>query len=682
MSSFRVPAVPLFANDPMFSLWSFSDRLTDDVTRHWTGVRQYISGLLSVDGKVFSFMGPANPDNRRYHPGYPAMRQISCDIRPMTTIYVFEEAGVRLTLRFTSPLLLSDLDVLARPVSYLTYRVESVDGAKHESRIFMGFSGEFCVNNSDQCVSWGETERSVYFTSGKENMLKNCGDDHRIEWGSFHIIAPQMEHSASSLRYFLHGIFLDNLVDRVHLGKNFFYFHGPNFEDMGPKVLEQGVPYQVGEVMPTIVLKQTVCGDCEGHITFAYDDVKCLQYYGVNIDAYWRRNGMSFDALLEKAEVEYSELLERTAEAEDELLTRAGAHGSRYAEIVSLIYRQAVAAHKLAWTGEKLIFISKENFSNGCGATVDVTYPSVPLFLMYKPELVEGMLEPVFDLVKKGLWQYEFAPHDVGTYPLLNGQVYGYFPRHLAKRPNPMDSQMPIEECGNMILCTAAVCRAEGSRTYFEKHREILTQWADYLVKTGYNPENQLCTDDFAGHLAHNCNLSAKAICALGAYAQLLGEDGAPYRAKAEEFAAQWLENADDGDHYRLTFDQPGTWSMKYNMVWDKLLGLKLFPEEVYAKELAYYKKQLQPYGLPMDSRAEYTKSDWQMWVAAMFMDDEEFFAAITDRMHDFLRDTQERLPFTDVYFTTGPGARNFQARSVQAGICMPLLMDMWGGSH
>ena len=121
---------------------------------------------------------------------------------------------------------------------------------------------------------------------------------------------------------------------------------------------------------------------------------------------------------------------------------------------------------------------------------------------------------------------------------------------------------------------------------------------------------------------------------------------------------------------------------MKYNMVWDKLLDLKLFPEEVYEKELAYYKKQLQPYGLPMDSRAEYTKSDWQMWVAAMLMEDEEFFAAIADRMHDYLRDTPERQPFTDVYFTTGPFGRNFQARSVQAGICMPLLMEMWRGDR
>lgn len=694
MTQFRVPATPLFANDPMFSLWSFADRLTDDSPRHWTGVRQTAAGIAVIDGKIYEFMGRVNPDSRRYHAGYPAMEQISCEIRPMSTRYAFEAAGVRLELTFTSPLLLSDLDVLARPVSYITYRVAPADGAEHSVRLHFAISGEFCVNDPCQTVSWGEDGRSVYFTSGDEHMLTRSGDDHRIEWGSLHIIAPGCSHAALPLRRWQHKLFRDNLVDRVHLGKNFFYFHGPNFEDMGPEELTPGEQYVVSDVLPLIDLTRDIsCG--EGHITLAYDDIKCLQYFGENIGAYWRRNGMSFDELLQRAEDEYEELMERTAAEEERLLADALPLGEKYARILSLSYRQVIAAHKLAWTGSELIFVSKENFSNGCAATVDVTYPSVPLFLLYAPQLVAGMLEPVFEMVRRGLWQYEFAPHDVGTYPLLNGQVYGFHRRYLKRweGATPMDFQMPIEECGNMILATAAVCRTQGSTEYFEKHRDILTQWADYLVKMGYNPGNQLCTDDFAGHLAHNCNLSVKAICALGAMAQMLEaaavsgsagetlrEAGARYRKAAETFAAQWLENADDGDHYRLTFDQPGTWSIKYNMVWDRLLGLGLFPEEVYAKELAWYRTRMCAYGLPMDSRAEYSKSDWQMWVAAMLMDDGEFLDDIVARMYDFLRDTPERVPFTDVYFVTAPGARNFQARSVQGGLWMPLLMKKWRG--
>ena len=116
----------------------------------------------------------------------------------------------------------------------------------------------------------------------------------------------------------------------------------------------------------------------------------------------------------------------------------------------------------------------------------------------------------------------------------------------------------------------------------------------------------------------------------------------------ARSFARAWEENALDGDHYRLAFDQPGSWSIKYNMVWDKLLGLNLFSQAVYQRELAWYKTRLRPYGLPLDSRADYTKSDWQLWTAAMF-DDEEFFGEIIDRMYAFVCETPDRIPFTDL---------------------------------
>jgi hypothetical protein len=110
--------------------------------------------------------------------------------------------------------------------------------------------------------------------------------------------------------------------------------------------------------------------------------------------------------------------------------------------------------------------------------------------------------------------------------------------------------------------------------------------------------------------------LSVKAICALGAYAKLLRESGEPaeadrYEAVARDFAAKWEQDAFDGDHYRLAFDQPGTWSLKYNMVWDKLLGLGLFSQQVYELELAWYKKQVKKYGVPLDSRCDNTKTDW-----------------------------------------------------------------------
>ena len=172
----------------------------------------------------------------------------------------------------------------------------------------------------------------------------------------------------------------------------------------------------------------------------------------------------------------------------------------------------------------------------------------------------------------------------------------------------------------------------------------------------GFDPENQLCTDDFAGHLAHNVNLSAKAIVALGAYGQLCEMRGdkaaaAEYRKLAKEFAAQWVKMAADGDHYRLAFDKPGTWSQKYNLVWDRLLGLNLFPAEVRQQEMAYYRKTQNRYGLPLDNRKAYTKLDWTMWTATLTGDRGDFEALVAP-VYDFLNDTPDRVPMTDWYST------------------------------
>ena len=677
-SSFRAPAVPLIAHDPLFSLWSFADNLTDDVTRHWDGARQYMFGLLAVDGRVFEFMGSMYPDNRYYSGGNEKLPQTGCVVRPMTTIYTFENELVCMELKFTSPLLLNDLMILSRPVSYVDYTVTPKDGLAHDIHVHFGFSGEFCVDETTQQVEIGLTSYSINFSSGTENMLKRCGDDHRIEWGTFHVVAPEHMQRATSLRVFQKE-FSDEYGNRLY-PDNRVTQQGPRREKSGPKNYDVCEKIPVHPYYPTILVRKNYATNGEpvrDWIALAYDDVKCLQYFGENVDAYWKKDGDCFTQMLQKALHGHDEVLQKVAAFEDELLARANAVSAKYADLLSLAYRQTIAGHKLAWHNGEILFVSKENYSNGCAATVDVTYPSIPLFLIYQPDLVEGMLNPIFRMLEKGLWEFDFAPHDAGTYPLVNGQIYGFSMSHRARRM-PIDSQMPVEECGNMLLCVAALCEARKDLSYFEKHRQPLKQWADYLVRIGHDPENQLCTDDFAGHLAHNVNLSAKAICALAAYARMLratGDEAAAdyYDSIARENAAKWERDAADGDHYRLTFDQPGTWSLKYNMVWDKLLNLKLFNQQVYDTELAYYKKKVNRYGIPLDSRGDYTKTDWEMWTARM-LDDAEYTNAVIDAIWAYQNDTPDRAPFTDLHFTSKPWQKEFQARTVLGGLYILLL--------
>lgn len=162
------------------------------------------------------------------------------------------------------------------------------------------------------------------------------------------------------------------------------------------------------------------------------------------------------------------------------------------------------------------------------------------------------------------------------------------------------------------------------------------------------------------------------------AYAILLGQMGdkkaqKEYHKIAQEMASEWENKADAKDHYMLAFGEPDTWSLKYNLVWDKILKSHLFSEDVYEKELAWYMQKMNQYGVPLDSRKDYTKSDWICWCAAM-TDNREQAEKLIAPVAAYLENTKTRVPFGDWYDSVTGKYEHFIARSVQGGIYMPIF--------
>src|SRR5215472_14176080 len=655
----RTPATPLVLHDPYFSVWSFDDKLTAGPTRHWTGAAQQLNGFIRVDGQTLRFMGNGQEQ---------ALPQVSRALWPTRTIYDFEGSGIHLTATFFTPALPEDLDILSRPVTYLTWSVHSIDERTHSVQLYFAVSAQLAVDNDQEAVVWGTSHVGdltvMRIGTSSQAMLAKSGDNLRIDWGWAELALPPQSGMATAT------------IGIAERRRNTTEGTFATSDDLAmPRAPRNNLPllavrFDLADVGATPVSRRAM---------LAYDDILAIEFLNRRLPAYWRRSGMTMADLLQLAEREEASLRAR-GEAFDHALVsdleKAG--GSHYAQLAILAYRQTVAAHKLVADidGKPLLF-SKENFSNCCIDTVDVTYPSAPFFLLFKPQLLEAQLRPVMEYASLPRWRWSFAPHDLGTYPLANGQVYGGGER-------TEEDQMPVEESGNLLILVAAMEKELGNSDFARQYWPQFAKWAGYLRDKGLDPANQLSTDDFAGHLAHNANLSIKAIEGLAAYAEMargLGktDDAADYSRLAKDMAAQWQKMAIDGDHYKLAFGSPGTWSQKYNLVWDRILGFNLFPATVRETEIAFYLKNQNAFGLPLDNRKTYTKLDWVTWTAALATRQQDFDALI-DPLYRYMTESPSRVPLSDWFETTSGAQVGFQARSVVGGVYIKMLTfpEIW----
>ncbi len=660
----KLPSYPLFTKDPFFSLWSNDELLASRVT-DWRDRERDLRGYVVVDGIAHRFLGL---DER-----YDALEEEEVSVSLMATTYSFRGGDFRFEASFHSPLPLDDIYLLGTPVCFLTYRFESA--SSHDVRVIL-YVGENLVyekKNTVRCDTLACSSCSIsYLGRDSYNVLNQSVDLDGPDGGFFYLAGEKSAHLPSA------------------------------FSPEG----ELSCSYEASSDMGIVAYKEDKeTKDCCGHFAIGRDGIVDIMYYGEPLRSVCFKKHASFISVMECAYSHVESALAKEGSFEARVKEDASSYPSDYWDILCASYRQAVSGHKLVIDSKgRTLFLSKENGSDGCIATVDVTFPSSPLFALYNADLLKGMLLPVMDLAEFPSWDLPYAPHDCGVYPFCLGQYYGVrFDKELQyldkissvlppfyaypsmDRIIDLKRQMPVEECGNMLILSLLLSQREGNPSFVERYEGLLKKWCDYLLAQPTLPTNQLCTDDFAGLSDKNVNLAIKmtvGIASFGKIEEMLGKDGSSYIGEAKRRAAE-IESLDK-DGYIPIGEGPEMkgYSLKYNLYMDLLVGTCLFKKETFKKELAKYEEKFLDYGLPLDDRSPWAKADWQIWVSSFAERSQK--ARYYSTLLKYLEESAMRVPFGDwLDAKEGSPARYgeqkelyFVCRTVVGGCFAPMLLD------
>lgn len=625
----KLPCYPLVTIDPFMSIWSKTEKLYDSDTILWCDIKKKMTAIVTIDGKDYRFMGLGDE---------PAIEQIKIDVSPLITEYIFKNEKIVLSVKFWTPLFVDNIYELSLPCSFIDCSVRSADGEAHRVFVKISLDKDFCYERIQKLISKETITQNgiTYAVMGRKNQkpLSKSGDGLSADWGNICLYGENVSVSP---------------------------------------VFRNGI---------------SAYGEAQDNCRFiiAFDDLESIEYMGEKCKGLWTEKLYNIGNAIKYCRDNYDILYQKALLWNDRILCDAAVFGEDYQAILTAAYRQILAAHKLVRNKKgELLYLSKECHSNGCINTVDISYPSIPFYLFYNPELIKGMMTGIFEFARTDAWQFDFAPHDIGTYPIANGQAYGLYNSYALCKSSlykskrnvyNLNSQMPVEECGNMLIMAYTHFLYSGDRSVIEGNYDLLLKWAEYLKNAGVELENQLCTDDFAGHSEKNINLAIKGIMGLAAFAKISEAMNIKneYMKYAKQNANKLMEYTLDCKALPFAVGDSNTWSLKYNLVWDILLDFNLFDENLYKAESELYRKKLNEYGVPLDYRKAFSKTDWMMWASTLdeSADNTKLFAKL---IRKFLAETTDKVCFSDWINTDTPTHAGFSHRTVQGGLWLPLLM-------
>ncbi|KAJ7082033.1 DUF1793-domain-containing protein [Mycena belliarum] len=733
---FSPPSIPLAVRSPYLSAWlpqGGGTPLNGAWPQFWAGQTVAWTGLARVDGAAYSFLGvPSVPGAN-----YTRATQKSFEFTATQSIFVLAAGPVDLTVTFLSPVE-TDYAKLSTPLAYMHVAAAATDGAPHRVQLYSDVSAEWVSGADAWDVEWATTGTDSDTDTDTDTATDTTTADtdaaaprdvvrHEVKLAS---PAPYEEVNDQIQYGSLHYAILD---DRPHqkptppttttfqtgqdtLTRGAFLRTGalPNTRD--------GAFRAVGASWPVFALARDLgvvggspasrrAGDSDadaGNSADAPPDADASSdststtahaasalfaighirdpavRYAVGAGRtqarslfFWSR-GRDVGEVISAFLHDYAPALARARALDARIARDAGKVSAAYAGLVALSVRQAVGACELTiardaagrWDERDVMLFMKEISSDGNLNTVDVIFPATPLFLYLFPALGQALLEPLFRYQAAGLYPNKWSVHDMGA----------HYPK-AAGHPDGEDEAMPVEESGNMLIMALSYARASGDLTQIRRYRALLDQWTQFLIEDSLIPTNQLSTDDFAGRLANQTNLAIKGIIGIRAMAEieaLLGDTAkaANYTAIAADYVKRWqvLSASTTGPHLTLAYGQSDSWGLAYNLFSDVHLKFNLFPKAVYDQQTAWYKTKINQYGIPLDTRHTYSKTDWLVWTAGIVTDD-AVRAQIIAALAAFAANGLNNVPLSDLYDTVSGLNQGFRARPVVGGHLALMLL-------
>ncbi|KAJ5530624.1 hypothetical protein N7527_004017 [Penicillium freii] len=660
----RPPAIPLAVRSPYLSTWlnvgadgGNGGYLAGEWPVFWQNQITGWAGMIRVDGNTYTWMGI---------PGSKTVNQTAFEYTSTKSIFTMNvENKVEMNITFLSPVTPTDLKRQSLVFSYLNVEVSSLDDQKHDIQVYADISAEWVSGDRNAIAEWeyGTTDGVAYHKVYRQTQLEFSEKNEQGEWGNWYWATDDskgMTHQSGADTN-VRGEFAKN-GKLTNSGDTNFRAISSTWPVFGFSSDLGSVDSSPVSTLFSLGLTQDEAIQYEGSSQYAPVPSLWKSYFGSELAA------LSF---FHKDHAESSNLASSfdSRVAQDSIATA----GQDYLIITSLSVRQAFGATQLCGTKDKTYLFLKEISSDGNMNTVDVVFPAYPIFLYTNPELLKLVLTPLFENQEAGKYPNNYSMHDLGSaYPNATGHSDG------------SDEKMPLEECGDMLIMSLAYAQKSGDSDFLNDHYALLTQWTSYLVEDSLYPANQISTDDFAGSLANQTNLALKGMIGIQAMAVIANwtghtADAANYSSIAKDYITQWqdLAIAKDANPPRTTLSYGDTAShgLLYNLFADAQLGLDLVPQSVYQMQSNFYPTVANKYGVPLDTRHDYTKGDWECFAAAVSsVDTRTMF--IKD-LATWINETPTNRPLTDLYDTiSGNYPQNtFVARPVIGGSFAPLLV-------